>query len=506
MELALSSRFDPRVSRRMFGVAASAAVHVALLLVVMFGGSQYGIDSGDAPTSKLVLLEAPDAEQRDGVDLPPMPAGSTARSEFELEQALAKLAPPPSESLTDQAVEPGPIEAVHAPVPAPVAIAVPDGPVSTVTMPSSERAALSRRLEQLAAEALKSSRAEVSWEQDGRQYSALLIRERANEGTALERVTAQVSASDHGRKLTTLVNLNRLAFSQFTQMVDHWDPMVQIHDDEIVGRFHSNSRFSLLSDSRTAPKFLGKVTTTARGFNNESTGRRRDAEIFRGGLETGTSEIELPESPRPFQWASRDEQARVHELSGDTRIRFFADGSYRWTDLDSAQSHYLNDPSDDPVYFIAQGKSALRVEGVVAGKVLVYSPRRVVIEGSITYANDPRSDFGSEDYLGIVSDRVVEVAPPGVTGDGDLEIDAAIYAGHRFVVTTIDHSRTATLRIYGSLAAGTISATEPRYATKIDYDPRFERRRPPGFPSTNRYEVAGWNGKWTEQPQQAAGN
>jgi hypothetical protein len=507
MELALSSRFDPRLSRKMYGVAASAAVHIALLLVVMFGGSQYGIDSGDSPTSKLVLLEAPDAEQRDGVDLPPLPAGSTAPSEVELEQALAQLTPPPSEVIEDQAEEPGPTDAVQVPVAAPVAIATVEGPVSTVTMPASERAALSRQLERLAAQALKSSRAEVTWEQDGRQYSALLIRERANEGTALERVTAQVSAADHGRKMTTLVNLNRLSFSQFTQMVDRWDPMVAIHDDEIVGRFHSNSRFSLLADSRTAPKFLGKVTTTARGFNNTSLSQRRDAEIFRGGLETGTSEIELPESPQPFAWAPRDERARVHELAGDTRIRFFADGSYRWTELGTSQSHYLNDPSEHPVYFIAKSGAALHVEGVVAGKVLLYSPRRVVIEGSITYAHDPRVEPGSEDYLGIVSDRVVEVAPPGITGGGDLEIDAAIFAGHRFVVTSIDHIRSATLRIYGSLAAGTLSATEPRYATKIDYDPRFERQRPPGFPSTNRFEVATeWDGKWTEEPQRAAGN
>src|SRR4030095_7227381 len=291
----------------MSGLAASAAVHVALLLVIMFGGSQYGIDSGDTPSSKLVLIEAPDAEQRGGVDLPPMPAGSTAPSDVELEEALAKLSPPPSEAIEDQAVEPGPIEAVQAPVAAPVAIAAPEGPASTITLPSSEQAALSRRLEQLAADALKSSRAEVTWEQDGRQYSARLIRERANEGTALERVTAQVSASDHGRQLTTLVNLNRLSFSQFTQMIDHWDPGVQLHDDEIVGRFHTNSRFNLLADSRKAPKFLGKVTTTARSFNNESIGRRNESEIFRGGIETGTSEIQLPESSQPFQWAPRDE-------------------------------------------------------------------------------------------------------------------------------------------------------------------------------------------------------
>src|SRR5687768_14052937 len=124
MELALSSRFDPRVSRRVYGVAASAALHVALLFVIMFGGSQYGIDSGDTPTSRLLRLEAPDAEHREGVDLPPLPAGSTARSEVELEAALATLAPPASDAISDLAVEAGPIDALHAPSPAPAAISI----------------------------------------------------------------------------------------------------------------------------------------------------------------------------------------------------------------------------------------------------------------------------------------------------------------------------------------------------------------------------------------------
>ena len=105
--MALSISLDPRVTRKAGGVAASAALHLAFLLVIMIGGSQYGIDSGDSPTSKLLLLEAPDAEHREGVDLPPLPAGSTAPSDVELDEALARLAPPQSEAMEDQAVEPG---------------------------------------------------------------------------------------------------------------------------------------------------------------------------------------------------------------------------------------------------------------------------------------------------------------------------------------------------------------------------------------------------------------
>jgi hypothetical protein len=134
---------------------------------------------------------------------------------------------------------------------------------ATVAMSEAEKAAISKRLERLAADSREAHRREVSWQQDGRQYSAVLVRQQASDGSALEQVVADVSTSDRGRNLTTRVNLRRLAFSQFTQMVDTWDPMVQLHDDEIVGRFHSNSQLKLLHDASTAPRFSGKVTTAA---------------------------------------------------------------------------------------------------------------------------------------------------------------------------------------------------------------------------------------------------
>jgi hypothetical protein len=143
-------------------------------------------------------------------------------------------------------------------------------------------------------------------------------------------------------------------------------------------------------------------------------------------------------------------------------------------------------------------KAAFFVQGVVRGKVLVYSPQRITIEGKLVYARDPRQDRDSTDYLGLVSRGVVDIAGPGVTGPGDLDIQAAIFAGRRFVVTNIDQPRTAKLRIYGSLAAGSVSASEPRYGMKVEYDPRLERLRPPGFPSTDRFAAEEWDGVWNE--------
>ncbi|MGH8252192.1 MAG: hypothetical protein ACREVI_16120 [Steroidobacteraceae bacterium] len=498
-----SDRFDPRVLRKVCGGVLSAALHVVLLLVILSGSRHDGMQSRDEPTSMLVLMDAYEADRSDGEELPLLdPPVSAPLSEEELYASIMELAPSPTDAIAPQAAEYTPPEEPPTEVVEPIPIRAIEIP-ATRAMSDAEKAALAERLEQLAEESREAFRKQVSWDEDGKRYNAVLIRERANDGTALERVVAQVSASDGGKLLTTVVNLRRLAFSQFTQVVDRWDPMVQLHDDEIVGRFHSNSQLKLMHDARAAPKFLGKVTTAARGFDTESRARRRDSEIFRGGVETRAGRIELPEMLQPFEWAPKDENARIHEFTSDAHIRFFGDGSYTWRTRESPEPQYVNETSEHPVYFVAARDTTLYVQGVVAGKVLIYSPQRIVIEGSLTYANHPRDSRDSGDYLGLVSNGYVEVAPPSVTGPGDLEIHAAIFAGRRFVVTNINHRRSATLRIYGSLAAGSLSATEPRYATKLVYDSRFESQRPPGFPSTNRYEAADWDGNWIEAPKRS---
>ncbi len=491
-------RLDPRVVQRALASVVSAALHVCVLLVVVLSGDRHdGVHTGDTPFTKLLLLEAPNADEREGLDLPPLEATLPVLDVEEPHARIETPASPPTATLTSapDAVERMPRDETPA---AETRVAAVAPAATTFEIPEAERAALAERLEKLAERLAKASPTHVEWEENGKEYRAVLILERANEGTALDRVIAQVSASERGKLLTTELSLKRLPFSQFTQMVDRWDPMVQFHDDEIVGRVHSNSPFNLAYDSRTAPKFLGKVTTAARTFHTDSKGRRRDSDIFKGGLQMRAGRIRLPDELQPFEWAPRDDDARIHELADDTGIRFSRDGSYTLQVRGTSNVERVAEPSEKLVYFIARPGVTLYVEGVVAGKMLVYSPQRIVVEGSLLYAHDPREDAGSEDYLGLVCDKYIEVAPPSVTGPGDLAIEAAIFAGRRFVVRSIHSRRAGTLRIYGSLSAGSVSASEPRYATRIEYDPRFEERRPPGFPSTNRFELDAWNGEWTE--------
>ena len=356
------------------GGTLSAVLHVGLLLVILSGGRHDGIHTGDAPIAMLMLPEASETDRPEGVELPPLePAIPTPVSEEQLHAAMVRLAPPPAELI---APEPAEITPPNEPPTEAVEPMSTNSGESRAMFPmlDAEKAALSHRLERIAEESLEAYRTEVTWQQDGKRYSALLVREPPNDGTALERVVARVSASERGKHLTTIVNLKRLAFSQFTQMVDFWDPMVQLHDDEIVGRFHSNSQLKLRYDRHTAPRFFGKVTTAARSFNLESHARRRDSDIFRGGVETRAGRIELPESPQPFAWAPKDQNSRVHQFTSDAHIRFYRDGSYTWSTRESSDPEYVNEPTGHAVYFVGAPNVTLHVQGVVAGRVLIYSP------------------------------------------------------------------------------------------------------------------------------------
>ncbi len=350
----------------------------------------------------------------------------------------------------------------------------------------------------------KAPRARAGWELDGRQYDAVLVREPGGDGMEPERAIAEISTEDQGRRIRTRISLKRLPFSHFAQVIDRWDPMVQLHDDEILGRMHINSRFNLLHDSLAAPKLLGKVTTAAGGVNVKRLGRRPDSDIFTRGIETRAGRIPFSGEGWSLEVPEGDSDARVHALAGHTHIRFLAEGGYSWRDGASGGWQHGGVPAGQEVYFVAAPDAVVYVQGTVMGRFLVYSPRRIVVEGDLTYARDPRSDPDSGDFLGLVSDRDIEVAPPDVTGPGDLHIQAALFARRRMVVADSGHRDSATLHVYGSLAAGTLSESEPRYATRVEYDPRFEHRRPPGFPSTNRFSAQDWDRQWIEVPERSA--
>lgn len=497
----------------------SLAVHVALLLI--FGSALYstGEDDRDVPelSVQLETRQGPQSEEFTEAALPqpapdpvkevlddpgtaidtldaPMAANSVPLDESspdiqELAPPAASAELPPAEApvLTTTGESESTVAAITAPVPQP-----------TETVPQKEQVMLTKSVQQLAQKLLDTNmtNTELTWQQDGQQYSARVMRQPAADSTGLEQVIAEVMTDKNGKRMKTRLSLKRLAFSHFTQLVNHWDPNIRLHDDVIDGRFHSNTEIGLAFTGGIEPRFFGKVTTAAASMTIDDFPRRRNKEVFQGGVETRTERVTLPRDMPDVVSGGNEADRRI--FAADTRIIFNPDGSYAWRLANGEGPLERAEPSQRPQYLVADKGAKLYVRGTVAGIFTVYSPTDIEIEDDIVYLKDPRDTVISRDFLALISGRDIRVARTQITGTGDLNIHAALFARRRFCIESADRGKIGRLNILGSLTAGTILETEPRYATKLDYDKRFEYLRPASFPMTRRYEVDSWDQGWEQ--------
>jgi hypothetical protein len=243
----------------------------------------------------------------------------------------------------------------------------------------------------------------------------------------------------------------------------------------------------------TTPIFRGKVTIADGGFVTTGPGFISKRKLFPGGIETRTRRIALPERAAALE--SIAGPANSQRFERDTALTFHADGAVSWRERGATAAETKRALGDEPFYLLGADGVDLEVRGTVNGKVLVYALESIVITDDLRYAADPRTPH-ADDYLGLVAERTVEIAPPDVTGPGDLEVFASIYARQRFAVRNYASRRSGTLVIHGSLTAGTLTATEPRFATRIEFDDRLTTMRAPSFPLTDRYELDSMSGEW----------
>jgi len=339
----------------------------------------------------------------------------------------------------------------------------------------------------------------MTWRDDGQEYTAVLKRSAAAEAMGMEQLLVELTTERDGERLVTELRMTRLAFSNFGQFVNRWDPDVGLNDDVIDGRFHSNTAVTISRTGRATPVFGGKVTIAngdvvamADGFVATHPMHLNKRKLFPAGLETHTRRIELPKRAATLEAVAGPDNSQ--RFAHDTALTFHDDGTVSWRELDGP-AEARRALGGEPFYLMADENVELEVSGTVNGKVLVYTPNRIVVTGDIRYAADPRTPQ-ADDYLGLVAERTVEIAEPDVTGSGDLEVFASIYARQRFVVRDFNSRRSGTLIVHGSLTAGTLSASEPRFATRVEFDDRLTTMRAPGFPLSDRYELDSTSGEW----------
>ncbi|NUM68965.1 hypothetical protein HUU39_27475 [candidate division KSB1 bacterium] len=380
----------------------------------------------------------------------------------------------------------------HSSAPLPVALPAPAPATLPLALP--ERRTLEQAVLKLAAQ-LPRRDSTFTVTENGKTYTMQVRHLPAKTPMDLDEIHFQISREEHGTALTTGIRLRRLAFSHFAQFVDYWNPAVALHDDELTGRFHSNSSIIVSRSGRTQPRFRGKVTTSA--FEIKAGDRYTfidRAAVFPAGLETGVPALRVPKNvsqltPLP--------DSLVQRFDHEVWITFEREKTFSWRGSDPAPARQTRRLPRKPFLIFGEGKATLHVQGVVHGVVLVCARNKIVITGNLEYATPLAELWRSDDYLGLLSEGNIEIAPAHITGPGDLTIHAALFAKGEFRVRDFVHGHgQARLHLLGSLSAGTLSATEPRYATRIEFDQRFETRRPPHFPMTDRYEIARWDERW----------
>jgi len=498
----------------------SVVLHLAVLLV--FGAALYtsGEDDEDIPelSVQIETREGPSSEEFSDAALPepaPQPEHvntAPGNGEHTVEAPVVADAQPEQPPAQENSEAPEqPTLADAEPVEEPVltttgessATVAAEDPELHVTpeapVPETEQVMLTRNVTELALKLLDTNmtKSQLTWQQNGQEYSARVIRQPAADSTGLEQVLAEVTTDKDGKRMKTHLSLKRLAFSHFTQLVNFWDPHIQLHDDVIDGRFHSNTEIGLAFSQGVEPRFFGKVTTAAAHLTlDEYNTRAKKRNVFQGGTETRTERVTLPRDMPDV--INGGEQGDRHLFADDTRIIFNSDGSFVWRLANGDGPLQRAESSQRARFLIADKGAKLFVRGTVAGIFTVYTPTDIEIEGDLTYANDPRETLMSRDYLALICGRDMRVAGTQITGDGDLHIQAAMFARRRFIIESADRGKVGKLLILGSLTAGTILETEPRYATKLDFDKRFEYLRPAAFPMTRRYEVDSWDQDWQE--------
>ncbi|HZD52534.1 MAG TPA: hypothetical protein VE175_05765, partial [Woeseiaceae bacterium] len=244
------------------------------------------------------------AEPPGETSMPPEPihdgAGRPNPERFESNSEPAVIVDLTTAGLIDAPPQPAPLLEVVAPKPV---VTAPEVPAKITVYSPKQQSMLARKIDDWAKSYQRRYQPddEVVWKNKGQRYTAHFTSLPGGDDTRLDHLAVRVTTEQDGNRLSTTIYMKRLAFSSYAQFVNRWDDSVQIHDDELDGRFHANSEINLSYSRKVAPQFHGKVTTSARTVRiTDRHGYRSRDEIFLGGIETGVPPIRLPRSYVPL--------------------------------------------------------------------------------------------------------------------------------------------------------------------------------------------------------------
>jgi len=268
--------------------------------------------------------------------------------------------------------------------------------------------------------------------------------------------------------------------------------------DVIKGPLHSNSQINISG----APRFEGKVTSTAASFNFYNGGPPADNPIFENGYELGVATREMQKATSLLRLSDAAESGGLKLKCQSAEIVFNAIGTMSYRTKQGKWSSWSTRSLPANGVIFVNGNAS--VKGTLNGQVTlaVAHGSRIEIPDDIRYHVDP-GDPSCTDMLGLVSGQSIVVTKCSPQG-GDLTIHASMVAfDDSFTVDNYSSIPVmGDLKVVGGIIQkhrGPVGTIDPSSGAKLsgyskdyEYDTRMLASTPPVFPTTGRYECISW--------------
>ena len=299
--------------------------------------------------------------------------------------------------------------------------------------------------------------------------------------------------------------------------------------DTVWGPFHTQDYLRAYRH----PTFYGK-STTKKGLTYYDS-KSKDAPNFYGGFGQG---VDLPLPTNGLDPIKTDALSGGWNIPQSTTIdtiltwvdghweghgkhKTWVDGYYDQTITTQTDTAYItfvsdsikiklgyNDPPSEyltdaiaPNGVIYVNGMDVRLKGTVKGQYTVASEGDIYLDNDIVYSQDPQTNPGSNDLLGIVAKDNVIITDNAANSD-DINIDASIYAEDGGFGAENYNGRPVSgdINLVGGIiqnerqAVGTFNSfgVQSGFNKRYLYDNRLMSASPPSFPGTGSYEIVSW--------------
>ncbi len=311
---------------------------------------------------------------------------------------------------------------------------------------------------------------------------------------------------------TVEVILQPSSFAKFCVYLKQMTGVYWATGDTVRGPCHIDNQFNVLGD----PVFFGK--TTAKGALYKKTASSKPQ--FLGGFQTGIS-VPMPLNLNEAKNAatSGGKYFTVPASPAGNYVidfTFNANGTIRYKETKGAttiKDTTVSLTSLAPNGVIMVNGGNILVRGTIKGRATIgalgssSTAGNCIIMGDILCSDDPQTNPGSKDMLGIVVDRDIQIPlPSGFPTVGckhDYLIEAALFTRTGKFYATQDNrmGRLGNVTVHGSLSSYSIGAFATAdakgkilygYSNIFNFDTRFMSSSPPYYPNTSLFEVLSW--------------